>query len=108
MNTPRIAECGAMSNFSFLEGASHPHELAATAKALGHVALGIADRNTTAGLVRGMLAAETAGLRFLPGCRVALADGREYLVWPSDRAAWGRLTRLLSEANLASPPGECR
>jgi error-prone DNA polymerase len=108
VNTPHIAECGAMSNFSFLEGASHPHELAATAKALGHVALGIADRNTTAGLVRGMLAAEAAGLRFLPGCRVALADGREYLVWPSDRAAWGRLTRLLSEANLASPPGECR
>jgi error-prone DNA polymerase len=107
MSAPRIAECGAMSNFSFLEGASHPHELAAAAKALGHAALGIADRNTTAGLVRGMLAAEEAGLRFLPGCRVTLTDGCEYLVWPSDRAAWGRLTRLLSEANLASPPGEC-
>ena len=104
---PPVAECGAMSNFSFLGGASHPHELVATAKALGHAAIGIADRNTTAGLVRGMAAAEAAGLRFLPGCRVALTDGCEYLVWPSDRAAWGRLTRLLSEANLASPPGAC-
>ena len=102
------AELGALTNFSFLEGASHPHEIVRTAQALGHAAVGIADRNSFAGVVRAHVAAKEAGLRFLPGVRIALEDGAEYLAWPTNRAAWGRLTRLLSEARLASPKGECR
>ncbi|MBI0534637.1 DNA polymerase III subunit alpha [Roseomonas sp. KE2513] len=102
-----FGELAAMSNFTFLEGASHPWELAAAAKALGHDAIGIADRNSFAGLVRGMAAAEEAGLRFVPGCRVALEDGREYLVWPTDRAAYARLSRMLSAARMAGEKDEC-
>jgi error-prone DNA polymerase len=102
-----FAELGAMSNFSFLEGASHPWELVAAAKALGHAAIGVADRNSFAGLVRGMAAAREAGLRFVHGCRLGLEDGREYLVWPSDRAAYGRLARLLSEARMRDEKGSC-
>jgi error-prone DNA polymerase len=102
------AELGALTNFSFLEGASHPHEIVEGAKVLGHAAVGVADRNSFAGVVRAHVAARRAGLRFVPGVRVALQDGAEYLAWPSDRAAWGRLTRMLSEARLASPKGECR
>ena len=102
------AELGAMTNFSFLEGASHPHEIVRMAKALGHAAVGVADRNSFAGVVRAHVAAKAEGLRFLPGVRLALEDGSEYLAWPSDRAAWGRLTRMLSEARLAAPKGECR
>jgi error-prone DNA polymerase len=102
------AELGALTNFSFLEGASHPHEIVRTAHALGHAAVGIADRNSFAGVVRAHVAAREAGLRFLPGVRIALENGSEYLAWPTDRAAWGRLTRMLSEARLASPKGECR
>ena len=64
------AELGALSNFTFLEGASHPHELVERAKALGHAAIGIADRNSFAGLVRGHVAAEEANLRFVPGARI--------------------------------------
>ncbi|MBB3900498.1 error-prone DNA polymerase [Roseococcus suduntuyensis] len=102
-----FGEPAALSNFTFLDGASHPQELAATARALGHTALGIADRNSMAGLVRGMVACEQAGLRFLPGVRLHLTDGSEYLAWPTDRAAYGRLCALLSAARMEAPKGEC-
>ncbi len=103
-----FAELGALSNFSFLEGASHPQELVAMAKALGHAAIGVADRNSFAGVVRAHVAAQEKGLPFLPGVRLCLTDGFEYLAWPTDRAAWGRLTRLLSAGRMAAPKGECR
>ena len=103
----RFAELAALSNFSFLEGASHPEELVAQAAALGHAAIGIADRNSFAGLVRGMVAAEKAGLRFVPGVRIDLEDGSGYLAWPTDRTAYGRLARFLSEARMQAPKGEC-
>ncbi|CAM3973106.1 error-prone DNA polymerase [Roseomonas mucosa] len=107
--TEAYAELGALSNFTFLEGASHPHELALTAKALGHAAFGIADRNSLAGLVRGLAAAEheKIRLRFVPGCRLCLPDGTEYLVWPTDRAGYGRLATLLSHGRMRAPKGEC-
>jgi error-prone DNA polymerase len=107
---PGFAELGAMSNFTFLQGASHPHELVAAAKLLGHAGIGIADRNSLAGVVRGMVAAEHKNIRLplVVGSRVALEDGHEYLVWPTDRAAYGRLTRLLSEARMVAEKGEER
>jgi error-prone DNA polymerase len=102
-----FAELAALSNFTFLEGASHPKELVAEAKALGHAGIGIADRNTFAGLVRGHVAAVAAGLRFVPGVRLCLPDGWDYLAWPTDRAAYGRLATLLSQGRMAAPKGEC-
>jgi error-prone DNA polymerase len=104
----RFCELGALSNFSFLEGASHPREIVAAAHALGMPAIGIADRNSVAGLVRGMVAAEQAGIRFVPGIRLCLDDGAEYLAWPGDRAAWGRLCRMLSAARMGAEKGEAR
>ena len=101
-----FAELGALSNFSFLEGASHPRELAVAAHALGMTAIGIADRNSVAGLVRGMVAAEQVGIRFVPGIRLCLDDRSEYLAWPADRAAWGRLCRMLSAARMQGEKGE--
>jgi error-prone DNA polymerase len=102
----KFAELGALSNFSFLEGASHPRELAAAAKALGMSAIGIADRNSVAGLVRGLVASEQVGIHFTAGIRLCLSDGAEYLAWPADRAAWGRLCRMLSEARMHTEKGE--
>ena len=90
------AELDARSNFSFLEGASHPAELVAEAERLGLAALGLADRNTLAGVVRAHAEAKTRGFRFLVGCRLAFTDGAELIVYPRDRAAYGRLCRLLS------------
>src|SRR5690606_38093088 len=52
MTAPAYAELGVRTNFSFLEGASHPGEMARQARALGLAALGVADRNTLAGVVR--------------------------------------------------------
>jgi error-prone DNA polymerase len=97
-----------LSNFSFLDGASHPDELVLTAKALGISALAITDVNSTAGLVRGHLAAKAQGLRFIPGATLRLTDGAAFLCFPTDRAAWARLSRLLSRGKLAAPKGECR
>ncbi len=98
----RYAELQAASNFSFLRGASHPGELVTTAGALGLDAVGICDRNTLAGVVRAWaqardLRAGGATVRALTGCRLDFADGTpSLLVYPSDREAYGRLTRLLT------------
>ncbi|HEX4112440.1 MAG TPA: PHP domain-containing protein, partial [Stellaceae bacterium] len=70
----RYAELQATSNFSFLRGASHPHELVEQAKALGHRAIAITDINTLAGIVRGHVAAQEQGLRFVVGCRLEVGD----------------------------------
>src|SRR3569623_2014028 len=89
------------THFSFLRGASSPKDLFLAAVALGLPALGITDRNSVGGLVRSLVAAEelsAAGLpiRLIAGCRLDLVDGSSLLVWPDDRAAWSRLTRLLT------------
>jgi error-prone DNA polymerase len=97
------------SAFSFLEGASHPQTLAARAAELGHAAIGITDLNTVAGLVRAHVAAQAAGIRLLAGCRLRFADGTpDIAVYPKDRAAWGRLCRLLSLGKGRAAKGECR
>ena len=91
-----FVELGVTSAFSFLRGASDACDLAATANLLGYDAIGIADRNTLAGVVRLHVEARTARLRPLIGCRLALACGAELLAYPRDRAAYGRLSTLLS------------
>src|ERR1044071_680589 len=92
------AEFATTSNFSFLRGASEPEELVIQAKALGLSGIGFADRNSVAGVVRAHVAAQEFGIKFAPGARLVFADGitPDILVFPQDRAAWGRLTRLLS------------
>jgi error-prone DNA polymerase len=115
---PAFAELAARSNFSFLDGASHPEELVATAGALGLAGLGIADRNTLAGVVRGHVAVRefsagdvgAAAPRFAVGCRLAFTDGTpDVLAWPTDRASYGRLCRLLTVGNMrGETSGDCR
>jgi error-prone DNA polymerase len=101
------AELGARSNFSLLDGASHPAELVAQARALGHAGIGICDQNSLAGVVRGHVAALELGLPFVVGTRLQLADGAEYLAWPTNRASYGRLTTLLSRGRMRAPKGMC-
>src|SRR5438045_4295981 len=104
---PGYAELQVTSNFSFLRGASHPDELVVTAAALGHAAIAITDKNSLAGIVRAHHAAETIGIRLVIGCRLDLRDGASLLAFPADRAAYGRLTRLLSLGKRRAPKGEC-
>ncbi len=107
MNNVAFAELAATSNFSFLRGASHPDELVYAAKALGLAAIGIADRNSVAGIVRAHKAAEEVGMRLLVGARLVTLEGHEIIAYPQNRDAYGRLTRLLSLGNARAPKGEC-
>ncbi len=102
------AELQVTSNFSFLRGGSHPDELAITAAALGLSAIAITDRNSLAGVVRAHVGAKSAGIRLLVGARLDLQDGPSLLCFPSDRAAYGRLSRLLTVGRRRAPKGECR
>ncbi|MEA2858660.1 MAG: error-prone polymerase [Methylobacteriaceae bacterium] len=110
---PRYAELAVATNFSFLRGASHPEELVATAISLKLAGIGIADRNSLAGVVRTHLFLrnnkETAGdFRVVTGARLVFRDGTpDVLAYPQDRAAYGRLTRLLTDGNRDAPKGEC-
>jgi error-prone DNA polymerase len=101
------AELHVTTNFSFLRGGSHPHELVAQAKALGLSALAITDRNTLAGVVRAHAAAKDIGLRLIVGARLDLEDAPSLLCLPTNRAAYGRLTRLLSLGQMRAGKGKC-
>src|ERR1041384_2916459 len=126
------AELAVTTNFSFLRGASDPEEFVVEARHLGHAGIGIADRNSVAGVVRALTqvrafaeeeeearinAARTnpaeqfkpaPPFRLAVGARLVFADDTpDILAYPSDRAAWGRLTRLLSMGKLRAEKGDC-
>ena len=114
----RYAELQATSHFSFLRGASSPEELHATAALLGLPALAVVDRNSVAGIVRARRGEKATGVRAIVGCRLDLVCGTALLVYPQDRAAYSRLTRLLSlgkaraigpapEKKRLAPKGSC-
>src|SRR5262245_26744342 len=102
-----FAELAAATNFSFLRGASHPHEIVGQAAELGLAAIGIADRNTLAGVVRAHEAAKKHNIRCLTGARLVTAEGFEAVCYPADRAAYGRLCRLLTTGNRRAIKGQC-
>ena len=102
------AELQVTTNFSFLHGGAHPEELVKTAAILGHRAISITDRNTLAGVVRAHLAARETHIQVIPGARLDLEDGASLICLPTDRAAYGRLTRLLTLGKRRTPKGECR
>ena len=108
---PAYAELQCLTNFSFLQGASHPGEMVIQASELGHSAIGIADRNTVAGVVRAHSQAKKEGMRLLVGARIDLSDagngGLSCLCYPTDRDAWGRLCKLLTDGKRSSEKGEC-
>jgi len=121
MATPSgFAELGAATHFSFLEGASSPAAIVETALALGHCGIGIADKNTVAGVVRAHVAvrelaeaAKEAGAELPPfklavGARLVFADGTpDVIAYPAHRHGWGRLTRLLTTGNRRAEKGDC-
>src|SRR5690242_12880492 len=100
-------ELGVSSPFSFLRGASGAIELVLTALPLGYDAIGIADRNTLAGVVRMHSAAKDAGLKPLIGCRLDLQDAPSLLAYPCHRDGYGRLSRLLSLGKMRAEKGAC-
>jgi len=108
MKNIQYAELSVTTNFSFLHGGSSPEELVDEAQRLGLSALGIADRNSVAGVVRAYAIAKETGFRILPGARLVFADGTpDILTFPQNRAAWGQLCRLLTLGKRRAEKGSC-
>jgi error-prone DNA polymerase len=111
------AEIGLTTNFSFLRGGSHPQDYVHQASELRLAAIGIADHNTLAGIVRAYSELENPEVRHKPkllvGARIVFIDGTpDILVYPRDRAAYGRLCQLLTRGKRGSDAekvekGEC-
>jgi error-prone DNA polymerase len=115
-----FAELVAATAFSFLDGASLPSDMVARAVQLKQAGIGIADRNTVAGVVQahaalrkariGLLGTELPPLDFklAVGARLVFADGTPDIVaYPATRLGWGRLTRLLTMGNGRAEKGGC-
>src|SRR3954464_7822121 len=103
---PRYAELHCKTNFSFLEGASHPDELALRAAELGLAGLAITDRNSLAGVVRAHAAARQLELKLIIGAEIHLLDAPPAVLWTTDRASYGRLARLITCGRRQAPKGE--
>ncbi|MEQ1810061.1 MAG: error-prone DNA polymerase [Terricaulis sp.] len=109
-----FAELCVTTNFSFLRSGSHPEEMVEEAVRLGLVGLGVADRNTLAGVVRAHVKARTmreegkGDIRVIVGSRLVFRDGTpDIIVYPRDRAGYSNLTRVLTVGNRRAPKGEC-
>ncbi|HEY2070169.1 MAG TPA: error-prone DNA polymerase [Rhizomicrobium sp.] len=111
------AEIAVTTNFSFLRGASHPSELVKAATEYGLDAIGVADRNSLAGVVRAWSALQEIKEeikdvplpKLLIGTRLVFADGTpDILAYPTDRESYGRLSQLLSLGKLRVRDGEKR
>jgi error-prone DNA polymerase len=96
------------SNFSFLEGASHPEELVETAASHGLPALALTDRDGVPGLVRAHVRARELGVGLVAGSEVTLDDGSTIVLLAETREGYGRLCTLLTRGRLRSPKGESR
>jgi len=106
MSTPyRYAELHALSNFTFLRGASHPEELVETAAALGYEALAITDECSMSGVVRAHMAAKACGLKLIIGSELRLRSGRKLVVLAQNRNGYAALCRLITEARRAAEKG---
>jgi len=96
------------SNFSFLEGASHPEELVETAAALGLATLALTDRDGVYGVVEAHLKARELGIGLILGSEVTLDDDSTLVLLAADRAGYANLCRLITVGRRRSVKGECR
>lgn len=103
----RYVELHCKSNFTFLEGASHPDELIQHAERLGYQGLALTDRETVAGVVRGFTPAKELNFKYIVGTEICPIDGPPVVLWPTDRAAYGRMCRLISRGRLRAEKGDC-
>jgi len=115
-----FAELVAATNYSFLRGASHPIDIVAEAIRLGMPGIGIADRNSVAGVVRALTGLRKLGekaaekgielppLKIVVGARLVFDDGTpDIIAYPTTRHGWGRLTRMLTIGNRRTEKGDC-
>ena len=102
----RYAELHALSNFTFLRGASHPEELVETAAALGYEALAITDECSMSGIVRAHAMARECGLKkLIIGSELRLQSGRRLVALAQNRNGYAALCRLVTNARRAAEKG---
>src|ERR1039457_5437590 len=99
------AELHALSNFTFLRGASQPEELVAQAKRLGYRALALTDECSLAGVVRAHVAAKRHALPLIVGTELNCAEELKLVALATDRASYGAMSRLISRARRAGAKG---
>ncbi len=103
----KYAELHTISNFTFLQGGSHPDELVQKAADLGYSAIALADINTVAGVVRAHIAAKKSSIKFIPASQLYLQDGPAILAYPTCKHDWEQLCTLLTKGNLRTEKGKC-
>jgi error-prone DNA polymerase len=102
------AELHALSNFSFLRGASHPAELIAQAQALGYRALALTDECSLAGVVRAHEAAREARFKLIIGAEFRTLCGLKLVLLAPSQRAYGQICRLITLGRRRSKKGEYR
>jgi len=102
------AELRCLSCYSFLRGASHPHEMVERAAQLGYAALAITDECSLAGVVKAHVAAKELGIQLIIGSEFTLEEGIKLVALAPSRAAYSELSGLISMARRRSPKGEYR
>ena len=102
------AELHALSNFSFLRGASHPGELIDRARALGYRALALTDECSMAGVVRAHMRAKEAGLQFIVGAEFTFTCGMKLVALAATRRGYGQICQLITRGRRAAPKGSYR
>ncbi|MFK8111983.1 MAG: error-prone DNA polymerase [Rubripirellula sp.] len=103
----QYVELHCKSNFSFLVGASHPAELVEEAAKLGYAGIALTDQESVAGVVRGFTPAKESGLRYIVGAEIRPSDAPPMVLWPTDRASYGRLCRMISRGRMRAEKGQC-
>jgi error-prone DNA polymerase len=101
------AELHCLTNFSFLEAASHPEELVAQADELGYAALAITDVSTLAGVVRANTAAKDRAIKILVGSEIRPTDAPPVVLWATDRTGYGNLCQLITRGRRRAAKGQC-
>jgi error-prone DNA polymerase len=100
-----------VSHYSFLKGASSPHDLVQQAKALGYHALAITDECSVSGAVRAHVAAKEAGIKLIVGATFAIADAPDIerlILLAQSREGYGNLSELITHARRAAAKGSYR
>ena len=107
VSNPPYVPLWCKSNYSFLEGASHPEELVEACRRNGLAAMALTDRNGVYGIVRAHVQALQAGIHLIAGSQIGLRDGSEILLLAQNRKGYGNLCRLLTNGHLRSSKGTC-
>lgn len=104
--SPPWVQLHTLTNYSYLQGASHPRELVERAKQLGYRALAITDDGTLAGVAKAHIAAKQAGLQLILGARLTLSEGLTILLWVQNRTGYANLAQLISRGRCAAEKGK--